>query len=122
MTALKMWKEEFCGRDLKDSPDIFYLACTGSDVVRYEIDEPMALYGAIPMIWAIHRLEGNWRIGVEGESGGVLFRFRGDEVLRNQHLEHNKRSVFSKPTLRASPGGQTVSSGFLWINPSERKG
>ena len=25
---------------------------------RYEIDEPMALYGAIPIIWAIHRLEG----------------------------------------------------------------
>ena len=73
-----MWKEEFCGRDLKDSPNIFYLACTDSDVVRYEIDEPMALYGAIPMIWAIHRLEGNWRIGVEGESGGVLlFSFRG---------------------------------------------
>ena len=60
MTALKMWTEEFC-RDLKDSPDIFYLA--RSDVVRYEIDEPMALYGAIPMIWAIHRLEGNWSRG-----------------------------------------------------------
>lgn len=43
------------------------------DVFEYEIDEPMALYGAIPIIWAIHRLE----------------------------------------------GGQTVSSGFLWINPSE---
>ena len=26
---------------------------------RYEIDEPMALYGAIPIIWAIHRL-GGW--------------------------------------------------------------
>ena len=25
---------------------------------RYEIDEPMALYGAIPIIWAIHRLGG----------------------------------------------------------------
>lgn len=75
VTALKMWKEEFCGRDLKDSPDIFYLACTGSDVVRYEIDEPMALYGAIPMIWAIHRLEGNWSGGWVG--GVLLFSFRG---------------------------------------------
>ncbi|CAE7946342.1 modA, partial [Symbiodinium sp. KB8] len=28
------------------------------DVFEYEIDEPMALYGAIPLIWAIHRLEG----------------------------------------------------------------
>ncbi|CAJ1411005.1 unnamed protein product [Effrenium voratum] len=28
------------------------------DVFEYEIDEPMALYGAIPIIWAIHRLGG----------------------------------------------------------------
>ena len=62
--TLKMWT---------DSPDIFYLAC--SDVVRYEIDEPMALYGAIPMIWAIHRLEGNWSGGWVGWV--LLFSFRG---------------------------------------------
>lgn len=29
------------------------------DVFEYEIDEPMALYGAVPLIWAIHRLGGD---------------------------------------------------------------
>eukprot|EP00931_Biecheleriopsis_adriatica_P116841 TRINITY_DN92428_c0_g1_i1.p1 TRINITY_DN92428_c0_g1~~TRINITY_DN92428_c0_g1_i1.p1 ORF type:complete len:1051 (-),score=245.11 TRINITY_DN92428_c0_g1_i1:44-2815(-) len=42
------------------------------DVFEYEIDEPMALYGAIPLIWAVHRV-----------------------------------------------GGKSLTSGFLWINPSE---
>lgn len=43
------------------------------DVFEYEDNEPMALYGAVPIIWAIHRFEG------------------------------------------AAP----LTSGFLWINPSE---
>ncbi|CAE8700193.1 unnamed protein product, partial [Polarella glacialis] len=28
------------------------------DVFEYEIDEPMALYGAVPLIWAIHHFDG----------------------------------------------------------------
>eukprot|EP00927_Polykrikos_kofoidii_P008057 TRINITY_DN13338_c0_g1_i1.p1 TRINITY_DN13338_c0_g1~~TRINITY_DN13338_c0_g1_i1.p1 ORF type:complete len:1024 (-),score=135.47 TRINITY_DN13338_c0_g1_i1:338-3409(-) len=43
------------------------------DVFEYEIDEPMGLYGAVPIVWALHRLA----------------------------------------------KGNTMASGFLWINPSE---
>mmetsp|Transcript_118101 Transcript_118101/g.220808 ORF Transcript_118101/g.220808 Transcript_118101/m.220808 type:complete len:1022 (+) Transcript_118101:138-3203(+) len=53
-----------------DEPYRFY----NLDVFEYEVNEPMALYGTIPFLWAIHQHDGD---------------------------------------------GPHVTSGFLWINPSE---
>ena len=57
----------------------------------------MALYGAIPLIWAIHRLEGLW------EGVAEFLGIRAQRLVKefNCH-DHNKETISNKLHLRTS--------------------